>query len=129
MKYLCLVYALAAHPQSTVDANASGENDGEWIHGCLALYRGESNGEAVRLAVHDWRVTLSIPTEAEPRRLESACLLEALDLNDAIRRAARLPCSHMASIEIHRVVDVCDSPEQRPQDAVHFNPESEAPSR
>ena len=115
MKYLCLVY----HDEAAVDALPADEYDA--IINDVLDYREElrrsghyltsSPLEAVRSAitvrVRNGKLLLTDgPFAKTPEQLGGFYLIEARDLNDAIRVAARMPPARVGSIEVRTIKEI-----------------------
>lgn len=109
MKYLCLVY----HEEAKIDALPRSEYDA--IMAEVLAYRQELResghyitssplqpvGAATTIRVRGGKVTISDGPFAETReQLGGFYLIEASDLNDAIRVATRMPPARLGSIEV-----------------------------
>ena len=109
MKYLCLVY----HEEATIEALPESEYDAivdEVLAYCEALRRGghylaSSPLQPVRAAttvrVRGGRVSITDGPFAETReQLGGFYLIEARDLNEAVRLAAKMPPARLGCIEV-----------------------------
>jgi hypothetical protein len=115
MQYLCLVYAdearLAAMPQHEVDAlidetNANNEELRASGHLLLAQALEQVDG-AVTVRVRDGRLSATDGPFAETtEQLGGFVLVEARDLNEAIRIAGRIPSARIGSVEVRPVIDL-----------------------
>jgi hypothetical protein len=115
MHYLCLVYAdearLAAMPQREVDAlidetNANNEELRASGHLLLAQALEQVDG-AVTVRVRDGRLSATAGPFAETvEQLGGFLLIEARDLNEAIRIAGRIPSARIGSVEVRPVIDL-----------------------
>ena len=114
MKYLCLIYddekAVAAMPKSDADgfmgeyfAFTDGiKESGHYIAG-EALHPVET---ATTVRIRNGRLsTTDGPFAETTEQLGGFYLIEAADLNDAIRVAAKIPSARIGSIEVRPVVD------------------------
>ena len=115
MKYLCLVYqeesSVAAYPDGTCDAT-----EGEALDHCEELKRSghlivssalQSVKAATTVRVRNGRVSITDGPYAETKeQLGGFYLIEARDLNDAIRVASKMPSARQAYIEIRPVSEV-----------------------
>jgi hypothetical protein len=115
MQYLCLVYAdearLAAMPQPEVDAlidETNANNEELRASGHLLLARAlEQVDGAVTVRVRDGRLSATDGPFAETvEQLGGFLLVEARDLNEAIRIAGRIPGARVGSIEVRPVIDL-----------------------
>lgn len=114
MKYLCLVYAA----EETLAALSGDEREalvGEFVacndelrrtgHYVAAEHLGPV-ASATTVRVRDGRVVVADGPFAETReQLGGFLLIEARDLNDAIRMASRLPPARFGSIEVRPIRD------------------------
>jgi hypothetical protein len=114
MKYLCLIYdeekKLAGMPKEESDA-FMGEyftftedirKSGHYVAG-EALHPVET---ATTVRIRNGRLSTTDGPFAETReQLGGFYLIEAADLNDAIRVASRIPSARLGSIEVRPVVD------------------------
>jgi hypothetical protein len=115
MQYLCLVYAdearLAAMPQREIDAlidetNANNEELRSSGHLLLAQALEQVDG-AVTVRVRDGRLSATAGPFAETvEQLGGFLLIEARDLNEAIRIAGRIPSARVGSVEVRPVIDL-----------------------
>src|SRR5258706_1082328 len=114
MKYLCLVY----HEETKVDALPKSEYDA--IVSEVLDYREElrksghyivssplqSVQTATTIRVRDGKASITDGPFAETKeQLGGFYLIEARDLNDAIRVASRIPSAKSGSIEVRPVVE------------------------
>jgi hypothetical protein len=112
MKYLCLVY----HEESKLDALPESESDA--LAGETSAYRQElqRNGHylaadalhsvrtATTIRVRHGQVSITDGPFAETReQLGGFYLIDARDLNDAIRVAAKLPPARLGCIEVRPI--------------------------
>lgn len=122
MKYLCLVYhdekALGALSGSEYDAlvaevlayNESMRQSGHY----LASNALEFVESATSLRVRDGKVSITDGPFAETKeQLGGYYLIEARDLNDAIRVASKFPPARLGGIEVRPVKDLCIEQETR----------------
>ena len=114
MKYLCLIYhderQLAALTRAEYDALAgeARSSDEELRRSGLVLAADTLQGAqaATTIRVRDGEVCLTDGPCAETREcLGGFALIEARDLNDAIRVAAKLPAARVGAIEVRPVHD------------------------
>jgi hypothetical protein len=115
MQYLCLVYAdearLAAMSQREVDAlidetNATNQELRASGHLLLAQALEQVEG-AVTVRVRDGRLSATDGPFAETtEQLGGFLLVEARDLNEAIRIAGRIPSARVGSVEVRPVIDL-----------------------
>ena len=114
MKYLCLIYddekTLAAMPKNEGDAfmgeyfafTEGIKQSGHYIAG-EALHPVET---ATTVRVRNGRLSTTDGPFAETKeQLGGFYLIEAADLNEAIRVAAKIPSARIGSIEVRPVVD------------------------
>jgi hypothetical protein len=115
MRYLCLVYAdeakLNALPQAEVDALIDEvlANDEELrASGHLVLAEAlEQVDSAVTVRVRDGRLSVTDGPFAETNeQLGGFVLVEARDLNEAVRIAGRIPSARLGSVEVRPVIDL-----------------------
>jgi hypothetical protein len=115
MQYLCLVYAdearLAAMSQREVDAlidETNEHNEELRSSGHLVLAQAlEQVDGAVTVRVRDGRLSATAGPFAETvEQLGGFLLIEARDLNEAIRVAGRIPSARIGSIEVRPVIDL-----------------------
>ena len=115
MKYLCLVY----HDEKQLDALSRNEYDslmGEALAYCEELrrsghYLASEALQYVRAAatvrVRGGRLSVTDGPFAETKeQLGGFYLIEARDLNEAIRLAARMPPARLGSIEVRPLMEV-----------------------
>lgn len=127
MKYLCLVYAeegrLGEVPGwECVDYDASIRDSGH----CLASEALEPGEAATTLRVRGGKVTLGDGPFAETReRLAGFYLIEARDLNEAIRVGSRIPAARVGHVEV-RPVRAIRNRHGRPHAAEAVAPGSDA---
>jgi hypothetical protein len=115
MQYLCLVYAdearLAAMSQREVDGlidETTANNEELRASGHLLLAQAlEQVDEAVTVRVRDGRLSATDGPFAETtEQLGGFLLVEARDLNEAIRIAGRIPSARLGSVEVRPVIDL-----------------------
>ena len=115
MRYLCLVYAdeatLNAMPQDEVDALVDemlATNEELARSGQLVLAEAlEQVDAATTVRVRDRRLSATDGPFAETReQLGGFLLVEARDLNEAIRIAGRIPAARVGSVEVRPVIDL-----------------------
>jgi hypothetical protein len=115
MKYLCLVYAdeakLNAMPQSEVDAlidEVLANNEELQASGHLVLAEAlEQVDSAITVRVRDGRLSATDGPFAETNeQLGGFVLIEARDLNEAVRIAGRIPSARVGSVEVRPVIDL-----------------------
>jgi hypothetical protein len=115
MQYLCLVYAdearLAAMTQPEVDAlidETDATNRELRASGQLLLAQAlEQVDEAVTVRVRDGRLSATDGPFAETtEQLGGFLLIEARDVNEAIRIAGRIPSARIGSVEVRPVIDL-----------------------
>ena len=123
MKYLCLVYhtetVLAAMPaadmQGLVDAHLDYDDvmrrSGHFLLG-QAL---QSTDTAVTVRVRSGKLSVTDGPFAETKeQLSGIILIEAPDLDDAIRVASRIPSANLGTIEVRPVWELTRSEPHRP---------------
>jgi hypothetical protein len=115
MKYLCLVYAdearLAVMSQDEIDAlidETNANNEELRASGHLILAQAlEHVEEAMTVRVRNGRLSATDGPFAETNeQLGGFVLIEARDLNEAIRIAGRIPGARIGSIEVRPVIDL-----------------------
>jgi hypothetical protein len=115
MRYLCLVYAdeavLNALPQPEVDAlvdETMATNEELAASGHLVLAEALEQVEAATtVRVRDRRLSATDGPFAETReQLGGFVLVEARDLNEAVRIAGRIPGARLGSVEVRPVIDL-----------------------
>ena len=115
MRYLCLVYAdeatLNAMPQDEVDALVDemlATNEELAASGQLVLAEAlEQVDAAATVRVRDGRLSATDGPFAETReQLGGFLVVEARDLNEAIRIAGRIPAARVGSVEVRPVIDL-----------------------
>jgi hypothetical protein len=115
MKYLCLVYAdeakVNALAQDQVDAlidETMATNEELAASGHLILTEAlEQVASAITVRVRGGRLSATDGPFAETNeQLGGFWLLEARDLNEAIRIAGRLPSARIGAVEIRPVIDL-----------------------
>lgn len=105
MKYLCLVYAeesrLGAVPDAECVAyDASIRESGQ----CLSSEALEPVATATTVRVRNGKVAVTDGPFAETReQLAGFYMIEARDLNEAIRIAARIPPARVGSVEVRPI--------------------------
>ena len=115
MKYLCLVYAdearLNAMAQGEVDAlideTAASNQELEASGHLIRAEALEHVAEAITVRVRDGRLSATDGPFAETNeQLGGFVLIEARDLNEAVRIAGRIPSARLGSIEVRPVIDL-----------------------
>ncbi len=116
MKYLCLVYeeeakvdALPEHESSTItDEELNYLEELQRSGRCLASARLQPAESAATIRVHNGSVFVSdVPAAEAKERLGGFHLIDARDLNDAIRIAAKMPAARLGWIEVRPLME-CD---------------------
>lgn len=102
MKYLCLVYGDENLLEHADDALCIAYDDGLRASGhCIASEALQPVATATTLRVRDGRVSVTDGPFAETKeQLAGFYLIEAADLDEAIRLAADIPPARIGSIEI-----------------------------
>ena len=102
MKYLCLVYGDENLLEHADDAQCIAYDDGLRASGhCIASEALQPVATATTLRVRDGRVSVTDGPFAETKeQLAGFYLIEAADLDEAIRLAADIPPARIGSIEI-----------------------------
>ena len=116
MKYLCLVYEeeakIAALPEpesaSITDDDLDYLEELQRSGRCLASARLQPAETAATIRVHNGSVFISDAPVGAKEQLGGFHLIDARDLNDAIRIAAKMPWARLGSIEV-RPLEECDS--------------------
>jgi hypothetical protein len=115
MRYLCLVYAdearVNALPQEQVDAlidETVANNEELRASGGLVLAQAlEQVAAATTVRVRNGRLSVTDGPFAETtEQLGGFVLVEARDLNEAIRIAGRIPSARLGSVEVRPVIDL-----------------------
>jgi hypothetical protein len=115
MQYLCLVYAdeakLAVMSQDELDAlidETVANNRELQASGHLVLAQALEQVEAaITVRVRDGRLSATDGPFAETNeQLGGFVLIEARDLNEAVRIAGRIPSARLGSVEVRPVVDL-----------------------
>jgi hypothetical protein len=115
MRYLCLVYAdeavVNALPQPEVDAlidETLATNEALQASGHLVLAEAlEQVDAATTVRVRNRRLSATDGPFAETHeQLGGILLIEARDLNEAIRIAGRIPGARLGSVEVRPVIDL-----------------------
>ena len=115
MKYLCMVYEEEAkvdalHEQESATIADEDLDYLEELRGsghCLASARLQPAETAATIRVHNGSVFISDAPVGAKEGLGGFHLIDARDLNDAIRIAAKMPRACLGSIEV-RPVEECD---------------------
>jgi hypothetical protein len=115
VKYLCLVYeeeakvdALPGHESSTItDEELDYLEELQRSGHCLASARLQAAETAATIRVHNGSVFISDAPVGSNERLGGFHLIDARDLNDAIRIAAKMPRARLGWIEV-RPLEECD---------------------
>jgi len=102
MKYLCLVYGEEARISAMDDQECLEYDAGLRESGrCVASEALEPVATATTVRVRNGRTSVSDGPFAETKeQLGGIFLIEATDLNDAIRVAAKIPTARWGSIEV-----------------------------
>lgn len=111
MKYLCLVY-LDEQPgesQNVIDFDAIADElleFSEHLRGSGHFIAAAPLQPAATIRVWNGRVSVADSSFAEPKvRLSAFFVIEARDLNDAIRVAAKLPSPRLGTIEVRPIFE------------------------
>jgi hypothetical protein len=115
MKYLCLVYSEEERLAAVDDADCVAHDERLRAEGlCLASEALEPVASATTVRVRDGRVTITDGPFAETKeQLAGFYLVEADDLNHAIRLAQRIPPARVGSIEVRPVRPIRETVRQR----------------
>ena len=105
MKYLCLVYSAEKELESLTDAECMAVSEAIAAAGQrIAAEALESVQTATSLRVRNGKISITDGPFAETKeQLAGFYLIEAPDLNDAIRVAAEIPAARVGTIEIRPV--------------------------
>ena len=112
MKYLCLVYGEESalqkmDDQHCLDYDRSIRESGH----CIASEALEPTSTATTVRVRNGKVTIVDGPFAETKEmLAGFYLIEARDLNEAIRLASRIPPAEVGSIEVRPIRPIRESP-------------------
>jgi hypothetical protein len=115
VKYLCLVYEEEAKVDALPECESSTIRDEELDYleelqrsgRCLASARLQPAETAATIRVHNGSVFISdVPAAGTKERLGGFHLIDARDLNDAIRIAAKLPWARLGWIDV-RPLEEC----------------------
>ncbi len=118
MKYLCLVYYNEADIEQMAPGQWKALNEeciacGEGLRGSGHMLGGEAlqpTQTATTVRVRSGKVTATDGPFAETKeQLAGFYLIEARDLNDAIRVAGKIPPARLGSIEIRPVRDLLEA--------------------
>lgn len=126
MKYLCLVYMDESKPSEISDDEcfANGEELQESGH-YVAAEALESVETATTVRVRNGKVSITDGPFAETKeQLAGFYLIEARDLNDAIRVAARIPPAREGCVEIRPIRQLQTSTSLRAAESGGVSPES-----
>lgn len=117
MKYLCLVYEeeakVGALPEDESSTIANEDRDHHYLEElqrsghCLASARLQPAETAATIRVRNGSVFISDVPVGSNERLGGFHLIDARDLNDAIRIAAKMPGARLGWIEV-RPLEECD---------------------
>lgn len=104
MNYLCLIYRDEAKQPDL--ASPLGDNSFPWAEPShFQMNTPHLVQEAITIRVRNHHVVIAEGARAQAQHpLAEFCLIQARDLNDAIRIAARLPPAHLGLIEIRGIV-------------------------
>ncbi|MGH8292678.1 MAG: YciI family protein [Gammaproteobacteria bacterium] len=105
MKYLCLVYLDEKRLEEVPDAECVAFDAGLRIDGrCLASEALQSVTTATTVRVRNGQVAVTDGPFAETKeQLAGFYMIEARDLNEAIRTAAKIPPARVGSIEVRPI--------------------------
>ena len=115
MKYLCLVYEEEAKVDALPEqeSSTSADEDFDYLEElqrsghCLASARLQPPETAATIRVYNGSVFIADAAVGSNERLRGFHLIDARDLNDAIRIAAKMPRARLGWIEI-RPLAQCD---------------------
>ena len=113
MKYLCLVYedeakidALPERESSTIaDADRGYLDELRSSGHCLASARLQPAETAATIRVHNGSVFIVDASVGSNERLGAVHLIDARDLNDAIRIAGKMPSARLGCIEVRPLAE------------------------
>lgn len=105
MKYLCLVYSAEKELEVLTDAECFAISEGLKEAGQrIAAEALESVQTATSVRVRNGKVSVTDGPFAETKeQLAGFYLIEATDLNDAIRVAAKIPAARVGTVEVRPV--------------------------
>lgn len=105
MKYLCLVYLDESLPHPVADSECLAYDAAIRATGhCIASEALESVHTATTVRVRNGRASITDGPFAETKeQLAGFYLIEAVDLNEAIRLAAQIPPAQAGSIEVRPI--------------------------
>jgi hypothetical protein len=115
MKYLCLVYvegskfpALSTEEQRALDRDSLAyDRELERTGHFIAAEALQSVEQAATVRVRDGRMSVTDGPFAETKeQLGGFILVEARDMNEAIRLAAGMPLAKLGSIEVRPILDI-----------------------
>ncbi len=115
MKYLCLVYheeaKVAAHPESEYDAvgdEVPDDRKEHWTSGdSMASSALQPVQAATTIRVRNGKMSIIDGPFAETKeQLAGFSLIDATDLNDAIRVASKMPTARLGCIEVRAIEDL-----------------------
>jgi len=111
MKYLCLVYLDEARLDELPDEDCVDYDEAIRASGpCIASEALEPVRTATTVRVRDGRVSATDGPFAETKeQLAGFYMLEARDLNEAVRIASGIPPARVGSIEVRPVRDIRES--------------------
>ena len=112
MKYLCLVYGEEGALQKMDDAHCLEYDQSIRDSGhCIASEALESASTATTVRVRQGKVSIVDGPFAETKeQLAGFYMIEARDLDEAIRLASRIPPAEVGSIEVRPVRPIRESP-------------------
>jgi hypothetical protein len=123
MKYLCLVYGEESALQNMDDQDCLAYDRSIRDSGhCIASEALEAASTATTVRVRDGKVTVVDGPFAETKeQLAGFYLIEARDLEEAIRLAAKIPPAEVGSIEVRPIRPIRESP-RRPTERQNKRP-------
>ena len=112
MKYLCLVYGQESALQKMDDAHCLAFDRSIRDSGhCISSEALESTATATTVRVRNGKVSITDGPFAETKEmLAGFYLIEARDLDEAIRIAAKIPPAEVGSIEVRPIRPIRESP-------------------
>jgi hypothetical protein len=116
MKYLCLVYGEECALRKVDDAHCLEYDKSIRDSGhCIASEALESASTATTVRVRKGKVTIVDGPFAETKeQLAGFYMIEARDLDEAVRLASRIPPAEVGSIEVRPIRPIRESPRRGP---------------
>jgi len=112
MKYLCLVYGQESALQKLDDAHCLDFDQSIRDSGhCVSSEALESTSTATTVRVRHGKVTITDGPFAETKeQLAGFYLIEARDIDEAVRLASKIPPAEVGSIEVRPIRPIRESP-------------------